>query len=379
MPRDISKRIGRLQNRRTGMDAASALDEAARADAVFKSMANEKWQVRASTSQPYTRYALGAMQEVGPDQTRISVETAERVGRQLEKAFSSKGRSMDFRLQGSVPLNVHIRRYSDVDLLTLDLGFLTYAPAGALSLKGRYTASSETSVSRLVKLRTEAEGILRAAYPAATMDTRGSKAIKLSGGSLARPVDVVPSHWYDTYDWQASQRAADRAVTILDKSVPRTLDNWPFRHIEKVTERCDATLGGVRKAIRLAKNVKCDAEADGSQIDLPSFDIAGLMYHADTTALIIGYIYELAILGETQRWLDYLYHNRSYAEALMTPDGTRRIIDTQAKFEGLTQLSIEFDDLVREVAKEQAPWLGAEPTLEACRSVLSSLKIADAA
>lgn len=175
------------------------------------------------------------------------------------------------------------------------------------------------------------------------------------------------------------QREADRAVTILDKSVPRTLDNWPFRHIERVTEVCKSTLGGVRKAIRLAKNVKCDAEADGTTIALPSFDIAGIMYHADKSLLTAGAVYELAILAEAQRWLDHLYKNRSYAETLKTPDGTRCIIDSPAKFEGLTQLSRELDDLLREVAKEQAPWLGANPTLEACRAVLQALLITDAA
>src|ERR1700761_8617331 len=126
MARDISKRISRLQERRSGTDRAYALDEAARADALVKSFVPDRWQLRASADKPYTRYALGAMQEVGPDQTRISLESAERGGRQLESGFSANGRSVEFRLQGSVPLNVHIRRYSDVDLLTLDQGYRTY-------------------------------------------------------------------------------------------------------------------------------------------------------------------------------------------------------------------------------------------------------------
>lgn len=380
MARDISRRINRLQERRSGLDRSMTLDEAARADARLRSLTPERWQKRASAERPNTRYALGAMQEVGPDQTRISLDSAERVGRQLEQGFSGKGRLVEFRLQGSVPLNVHIRRYSDVDLLTLDRGYLVYARHGLLAQQGRYTSpSTEQSVDRLKKLRTDAEGILRAAYPAAVVDTTGSKAINVSGGSLARPVDVVPSHWYDTVDWQTSQREADRAVTILDKKIPKTVDNWPFRHIEKVTERCNATLGGVRKAIRLAKNIRCDAEADGTEINLPSFDIAGLMYHADRTKLIVGAVYELAILAETQRWLDYLYNNRAYAETLRTPDGTRCIIDSPAKFDGLTRLSSEFDELLREVAKEQASWLGPNPNLEACRGVLQTVVIADAA
>lgn len=380
MARDISKRLGRLLERRSGMDRFMALDETARADALTKSFAPERWQKRAATNKPYMRYALGAMQEVGPDQTRISLDTAERVGRQLNQGFIAAGRDVEFRLQGSVPLNVHIRRYSDVDLLTLDQNYRTYARGGVRAIRGFYsTPTSETGTQRLAKVRAEAERILRASYPAATVDTSGSKAINISGGSLARSVDVVPSHWFDTEEWQSSQQDADHAVTILDKSVPKTIDNWPFLHIEKVRQRCESTLGGVRKAIRLAKNVKSDAEADGAEIALPSFDVAGLMYHADRSLLLVGATYELAILAEAQRWLDYLYNNRAYAEGLRTPDNTRCIIDSPAKFDGLMKLSIELDDLLREVAKEQAPWLGADPSLADCRNVLLTVFIADAA
>jgi hypothetical protein len=37
-------------------------------------------------------------------------------------------------------------------------------------------------------------------------------------------------------------------------------------------------------------------------------------------------------------------------------DGSRRIFDTNEKYEGLKKLSFEMDDLVREVAREQRPW-----------------------
>jgi hypothetical protein len=42
---------------------------------------------------------------------------------------------------------------------------------------------------------------------------------------------------------------------------------------------------------------------EGSEITLPSFDIASAMYHADMAALMLGSVYELRILAETQRFL----------------------------------------------------------------------------
>lgn len=373
MARNINARLDHLKSRRRGLDRLDRLAADARIDAVAKSLQTEAWQARAS-SQPYTQYALGAMQEVGPDYTRISIATAERVGRQLASAISW----LEFQLQGSVPLNVHIRGVSDVDLLALTTNFLIYDSRGVSGLGGVYTPTLQTSSGALSKLRADVEAVLPDRFPAATVDISGGKAVKLSGGSLARQVDVVPSHWYDTVAFQQTQQQADRGVYIFNKKTGETISNFPFLHIKRVSERCDSALGGLRKAIRLCKNVKADAEDEGSTIAFPSFDIAATMYHADMQELKIGYLYELRILAETQRYLDYLYHNESYAKSLRVPDDSRFIFDTQSKYEGMKKLSIEMDDLLREVAAEHRPGLIIQPgtPLHPTRDFLSSLKIA---
>jgi len=359
MARNIGNRLSQLAKRRKGMDRLTRIAQDSQTEIITKSLQSEAWQDRAK-NQSYTRYALGAMQEVGPDYTRISVETAERVGAQLKTGLANAGITADFRLQGSVPLNVHIRGVSDVDLLTIDLGFLTYSTTGVLSQAGGYYSgipTPKTSIGSLITLRTEAEKILKSKYPAATVDTSGGKAISISGGSLARPVDVVPSHWHDGHAYQLSRQEHDRTVTILNKKVPATIDNLPFLHIKRIQERCGGTFGSLRKAIRLCKNVKADAIEEGTSIDFPSFDIAATLYHADTEALKMGFFYELRILGEVQRFLDVLYHNEAYAKSLRVPDGSRVIFETQAKYEGMKRLSAEIDDLMKEVAREQVPLL----------------------
>ncbi|BBE72973.1 hypothetical protein [Oharaeibacter diazotrophicus] len=373
MARDINKRLNQLRIRRLGTDRLGQLNETARDEVIAKSYLEEEYQKRAE-NQPYTRYALGAMQEVDKDYTRISIETAQRVGNQLENGLTSKGFSVEFRLQGSVPLNVHIRGVSDVDLLNLDTSFYTYHTQGARSRAGLYTTpTSKTSIGVLSALRSEAEKILEARFPTATVDKSGGKAISISGGSLARPVDVVPSHWYDTLEYQSSNQERDRGVTILNKKVPVTIDNLPFVHIHRVHTRDDQTLGGLKKAIRLCKNVKNDAIEEGKTIVFPSFDIAATMYHANLDALRASYINELGVLAETQRFLDELYHDGEKAKSLMVPDGSRRIFDTDEKYQGMRVLSLEMDDLAREVAKEQDILLSRRPefSLSDGRIVLS--------
>lgn len=353
MARNIDKYLEQLRVRRRGVDRLDRLTSDEQIELMSKSTLYEGWQKRAQ-AQPYTRYALGAMQEVDGDYTRISLETAEKVKNQLDSGLTNAGFSVGFRLQGSVPLNVHIRGVSDVDLLNLDTSFLTYSTYGSRSQSGFYkNPTSRTSIDVLSSLRKKSEEILKNKYPSATVDTSGGKAICIFGGSLARPVDVVPSHWNDTIEYQASGQEYDRGVTIINIKIPETIDNLPFTHIKRITDRCSLAAGGLRKAIRLCKNVKADAAADGNDIRLPSFDIAATMYHADVNALRNGYVYELSILAETQRHLDYLATNHGYAKTLMVPDGSRAIFDTAEKLAALNKLSIEIDDLTKEVAKEQ--------------------------
>jgi hypothetical protein len=185
----------------------------------------------------------------------------------------------------------------------------------------------------------------------------------------------VPSHWYDGPGYQVSGQEQDRGVTILNKKVPITIDNLPFLHIKLITEKCEPTYGGLRKAIRLCKNVKADAIEEGTQINFPSFDIAATMYYADQSSFLIGYLYELRILTEAQRFLDYLYHNPEYAKSLRVPDGSRVIFDSVEKYEGMKKLSFELDDLLKEVSIEQAPSLASDAPLANRRSAIDSLSM----
>ncbi len=377
MARNISTRIDRMRSRRQGTDRLAHIAQDAQRETLAKSLTEEAWLKRAA-NKPHTRYALGAMQEVEPEYTRISIETAERVGSQLKSSLPLYGIPSETRLQGSVPLNVHIRGVSDVDLLCLRTDFLTYAAAGIGSRRGRYVGTTRTSLTSLVEMRTHAESILKVKFPAAKVDVSGGKAIKISGGSLARPVDVVPSHWNDTLNYQISQQESDRGVTILDKKKYETIDNTPFLHIRRVIEACNITTGGLRKSIRLCKNVKADAEAEGTSIPLPSYEIAATMYHADRSALKTGGLfYELAILAETQRHLDALVQNKEYAKTLRTPDGSRYIFDTEAKLTGLLLLSVEIDELAKEVAKEQNALLAlrSSVTLSESRDAIAKIYV----
>ncbi|KQX96858.1 hypothetical protein ASD28_17355 [Massilia sp. Root133] len=357
MATDINKRLSQLRARRDGTDRM-AIDESVRNEVLAKSLypSVEPWEKRGKNDQPHTRYAIGAMQPVNSTYTRISRETADRVANQLSSRLAKAGITAEFRLQGSVPLDVHIRRVSDVDLLVIDLSHLVYQTTGVRARNGTYKPATSTSALVLSRLRQQVEADLPDAFPAATVDVEGAKAVKISGGSLPRSVDVVPAHWFDTVDYQATGQEVDRGVYIYNKNTGETIDNLPFLHIARVAARCDSIRGGLRKAIRLCKSVKADSDRD---ITLPSYDIAATMYHSDMAALWWGQHNDLAVLAETQRFLDLLARNDDLAKSLVVPDGSRKIFNSAEKLSGLLRLSIELDELLNKVYEENVPSLNA--------------------
>ncbi|KWE31798.1 hypothetical protein [Burkholderia territorii] len=357
MARDIYKRLKSLDARRRGTDRTGTIFDSAE-QVVAKSAALESYQQRGAEKE-FTKYALGSMQAVDPDYTRIGVQEATRIGQQLKTGLAKDGIGVEFRLQGSVPCDIHIRGASDVDLLVLEERYFHYDRTGPKAQRGEYGGPVPyDTLDALRSLRTRSEKILTDTYYAATVDTTGAKAIHLSGGSLRRDVDVVPSNWFDTVDYQKTGIEADRGVDILDKSVPARVRNMPFRHIQRITNRDRECGGGLKKAIRLCKNIKADAIDEGTAIRLSSFDIASMLWHADIRALTVGVAYELAILAEATRFLDYLSRNHAEAKKLYVPDGSRIVFDTAEKLEALNMLSLELDDLSLKVSREQAPFLG---------------------
>lgn len=345
MARDYDARLRNLKSRRVGLDAATAMFSESVEDRLRKSEAYEGRDKRSAV-----KYTLGAMQEVDPEYTRIGREEAARVGAALQRGLATESISVAFELQGSVPLNVHIRGASDVDLLSLHQGFFTADWSGPRA--SGYIQLPGNVFDDMRQLRAKSERILQGAYPQATVDVTGAKAIKLEGGSLKRKIDVVPSHWHNTAAYQQTQQQADRGVKVWDKRAEVTVGNMPFLHIKRIVDQCNLTNGGLRKSIRLVKNIKKDAEVEGKKIDMPSYDIAATMWHCDWRLLAQPINRELAILAAAQAHFEHLVNNPEYAKALSTPDNTRKIFDTPDKLTALAQLAAEVAEVADDVALE---------------------------
>lgn len=346
---NYSQKLANMRNRRRGLDSVASLSKSL-SFAQDAAALREAYEDRATTEA--VKYALGAMQELEAKYTKISIEEGGRVRDQLNAGLTAVGIPATFDYQGSVPLNIHIRFASDIDLLVLHGAFVTVDWAGTrASTYGTYSGSV---LGDMLALRRHCESILDRKFPAANVVKTGAKSISISGGSLQRKVDVVPSHWHDTAAYQQSGAKQDREVKILNKDELTLITNRPFLHMQRVEEKDTKTNGGAKKVIRLLKNLKRDSAQD---IKVTSYDIAALVWHMDDNALRKPFYLELSLVAETQKYLKVLVENPGYAKTLDVPDRSRKIIDTQEKLQSLHQLRAEVDELAVDLAREINPFV----------------------
>ena len=112
------------------------------------------------------------------------------------------------------------------------------------------------------------------------------------------------------------------------------------------------TGGGCKKAIRLLKNMKEDAD---SIIALSSFDIMSLVYAMQDSELVHQSYYEGKVVASLQNWFYSLAHNENHLRTLDVVDGSRKIVQSAADVAAVTQMSEELNMLVLRIAQELQP------------------------
>jgi len=231
---------------------------------------------RLTTEDSAVQYAIGAMQPIDPDYTARTIQERNRVEKQLSDGFSGQGLRVDFDYQGSVTNDTHIRAHSDVDLLTLDTRFI------AITIADISRGYPDDPIAGLRQIRKVAAAKLRAAYPAAKVDETGSKAVKISGGSLMRKIDVIASNRWHTVEYCREAQKHWLGIEILDNDLGIRIPNRPFLHNKRIEDKDKTVNGGLRKLIRLLKSLKYDSD---EKIDLSSYDLAGIIYNMPETHL----------------------------------------------------------------------------------------------
>ncbi|SHG09240.1 hypothetical protein [Pectobacterium carotovorum] len=352
---NFGDRLKKLKDRRQGSAQLFALNSGNESfSSFYDSRPNEFYEnVRESDS---IKYVIGAMAPVNPTSTNVSIQEGERVANTLISMLNTSGISTEFKLQGSVALDIHIEGHSDVDMLILKKDVLLVQQPILSSTSYIDAPDKRDMITQVKEIRLVSEEKLTSRYHQANVNCSNRKSISISGGSLARKVDIVPGCWFDTHDYQRSRQQHDRIVKIYDKSEHKFIENRPFLHIKKVEDKDQYYSGNLKKIVRLMKNIVADMPdyKKNKAKKLSSFDLTSIAYHMDEKLNCSEYL-PLLLVERLHIWLEKLIDDKHLRDSLLVPDATRAVFNNDEKNEALDILSNEVSDLFSSIYQDIYP------------------------
>lgn len=237
-------------------------------------------------TQKYIRMAMMAVDE---DYTAKTKQAGEAAKEHLKRELSD----VEFRYQGSVMTDTHIKGTSDIDLLVLCTKFnhteinrvrreinnsINHTCTELENLRlydNRFSRYQGNCYEDLRQLRLDIERVMSAHYQ--KCDISKPKSVKITNQNLHRDVDVVTSCWYDTYFYVVNgEDESNRAISIYNKDTNTDKGpDYPFLSISRINARSSATNGRLKRMIRFLKNVRSDSD---TPIELTSFEINAICY-----------------------------------------------------------------------------------------------------
>lgn len=253
-----------------------------------KSINEELSSISYSDVLEYVRYAMNGVEYT---YTQRSKEAGENVKNHLTKGGIT---DVEFRYQGSVMTDTHIRGYSDIDLLVISSKFYSWDSYNVrrvlnesalqanlyptqmekLRYEDQVGGYSGNSLSDLRSLRIDSENILKTKY--SNFDDSKPKSIWIKNTSLWREVDIVIANWYDDVTSIVNDKGINRGIQVYNKHEnAKGKGDFPFISIERINNRSSVTNGRLKKMIRFLKNIKAESNQN---IDLSSFDFNAICY-----------------------------------------------------------------------------------------------------
>lgn len=329
MTKNYTKRLERLRERRTG----ASINESVLTKAFSDTRHGES-----------VKYTLESMTEIDPSYTKNTYLASSSIQHNLSQGLSRKGIAVEFRHQGSVETNTHIKLHSDIDILTFTDKFITLEHPQLPS--SPYTGDPNAD---LKELRDESFNILNSIYT--QVDDSNAKSIKVYPTQPKRKVDIVICNWYNSNDYVTNGRnELYRGVKVYDKNSGSQRPDYPFLQIRRINEKDASVAGGLKKVIRLLKTLKADAEYE---IKLNSFEITSAMFDISSISLIKPPHKQLLLLPEASSQLGKLINDKTYRESLRSPNGKELVFGTSASaVVELKKLKLELDELIQDLKEE---------------------------
>lgn len=295
-------------------------------------------------------YIKRAMQGVEPIYTTNTLTAGDKVKVQLKNAYPN----LDYKYQGSVPSNTHIRGFSDIDLVQISGSFYSHQSMSAFTNAIQNTDLGYSQRIRLNevinsvpysgdanedlrKIRYNAEELLSKVYKEVNRDK--AKSIEVNLTSPKRMVDVVTASWYKSVEAIVSDNDYQKGIQIYDKKKNQRLKvDFPFLKIHLLKTKDSQVNGRLKKMIRFLKTLKADSD---NEMDFSSFDISSVCFNIEKIKYYDKSYDELvhALYEELAR----IAVDSVYRDTIQSIDKSEYIF--RDKPEKITQLKLLLDEL----------------------------------
>lgn len=300
------------------------------------------------------KYILESMQPIEDSYNKKTTEAARRVEELISKNLTTPFK-VEFRRQGSTVSNTNIKTYSDIDLLAL-IGSYHYVQE-PLKIVSPYTGDAFADIK---ELRRQIVNILTNTYD--EVDSSGSKSIKLVNKGLKRSVDVVPAFWLNIAKYEETWQEYWRGVHLFDfKKSERLKADFPFAHIEQVNDKGNATSDASKKAIRLLKTLKADAE---SEVKISSFQLTSIAHSIENARYNVPAMSGLDIGLLISEHLGHLLNNPDVRRNVKSPTNVENPLSEESVVPPMRQLKSELDQILVDCSKEINQYTNLKETVK---------------
>jgi hypothetical protein len=329
--KDYSKRIENLRQRRQ--------------DPILKkTILSESFDK--STFGDSLKYVFESMKEIDPRYNSKNFDASNIVQDHLKTGLNKNNIEISFRHQGSLETNTNIKLHSDIDILVIIEKFVSLEPPQIPT--SPYTGDPLKDLSDLRELSFR---ILYGIYN--EVDNSKSKAITAKLTNPQRKVDIIPSNWWITNNYNQYKDEFYKGIRLYDKKKNIRINDLPFLHSYRINYKDNEVGGGLKKIIRLLKTLKADSDVE---IKLSSYEIQGIVYNMDKLSLTKSSNETLKLLLEINNYINLLINNQIYREGLMVPNGTELVFGSNtSKINELIKMKEELEEIIADLRQEIVP------------------------
>lgn len=297
-------------------------------------------------------YVKRAMQGVEPRYTERTFEA----GNKIKEHLKRNNPSLDYKYQGSVMCNTHIKGHSDIDLVQITNTFYSHESKDNFKKKINtdysLTFSQKQNLLNVINgnpysgdvhadlrnIRIEAENVLANTYK--NVDKTKSKSIEVNPTNPDRIVDVVTASWYKNVNSTLNEDDDLKGVQVYDKEKNIRLPiDYPFLKIRLLNKKDIQVNGRLKKMIRFVKTLKADSEYNLKGFS--SFDISSVCYNINTTEYYQKSYYELVLVLYVE--FKKIIEDENYRNSIMSIDNTEPIF--KGKEEKVRLLKMVFNEI----------------------------------